>query len=55
MLTPYRSLWIIYINHAFCVCTRSSEGCLFPYPDQFDSIADAKLWIDEMADVALAA
>lgn len=55
MLTPYRSLWIIYINYAFYVCARSSEGCLFPYPDRFDSIADAKLWIDGRADAALAA
>lgn len=55
MPTSYRSLWIIYINYVFYVCARSSEGCLFPYPDKFDSMVDAEMWIDEMANAALAA
>ena len=55
MLIPYRSLWIIHTNYAFYVCTLSSEGCLFPYSEKFDSMVDAELWIDDMANAALAA
>ena len=55
MLTPYRSLWIIKINYTFYVCTLSSDGCLFPYSEKFESMVDAELWVDEIADAALAA
>ena len=54
MLIPYRSLWIIYTNYAFYVCTPvRRRGACFLTPINFDSLVDAELWIDEMADACV--